>query len=59
MARRAGAALNGPFNGVLSRMELTPEQVEHLREDSKGLDVSPVECRILAEGVELEAAAAT
>ena len=44
--------------GVLSRKELTPEQVEHLREDSKGLDVSPVEYRILAEGAEITAAAA-
>lgn len=45
--------------GVLSRKELTPEQVEHLREDSKGLDVSPVEYRILAEGAELAASPAT
>ena len=44
--------------GVLSRKELTPEQVEHLREDSKALDVPLVEYRILAEGVELEAAQA-
>ena len=44
--------------GVLSRKNLTPEQVEHLREDAKGLDVSPVEYRILAEGAELEAAPA-
>ena len=42
--------------GVLSRKQLTPEQVEHLQEDSKGLAVSPVEYRILAEGVEIEAA---
>ena len=41
--------------GVLSRKQLTPEQVEHLREDAKGLPVSPVEYRILAEGVEIEA----
>lgn len=45
--------------GVLSRKELTPEQVEHLREDAKGLDVSPVEYRILAEGVEIVAVPAT
>jgi hypothetical protein len=45
--------------GVLSRKELTPEQVEHLREDGKGLEVSPVEYRILAEGVEIEAAPAS
>lgn len=44
--------------GVLSRRELTPEQVEHLREDGKGLAVSPVEYRIVAEGAEIEAAAA-
>ncbi len=44
--------------GVLSRKDLTPEQVEHLREDAKGLDVSPVEYRILAEGAELGAAPA-
>lgn len=41
--------------GVLSRKQLTPEQVEHLREDAKGLDVSPIEYRILAEGAEIEA----
>ena len=40
--------------GVLSRKELTPEQVEHLREDAKGMAVSPVEYRILADGVEIE-----
>ena len=45
--------------GVLSRKELTPEQVEHLKEDAKGLAVSPVEYRILAEGVEIEAAPAS
>lgn len=44
--------------GVLSRKQLTPEQVEHMREDGKGLDVSPVEYRILAEGAELETAPA-
>ena len=44
--------------GVLSRKELTPEQVEHLREDAKGLDVSSVEYRILAEGAEIDAAPA-
>lgn len=41
--------------GVLSRRQLTPAQVAHLREDSKGLAVAPVEYRILAEGVEIEA----
>ena len=44
--------------GVLSRKQLTAEQVEHLREDGKGLEVSPVEYRILAEGVEIMAAPA-
>ena len=42
--------------GVLSRKELTPEQVAHLEEDGKGLKVSPVEYRILADGLEIEAA---
>ena len=41
--------------GVLSRKELTPEQVAHLQEDGKGLAVSPVEYRILADGLEIEA----
>lgn len=41
--------------GVLSRKQLTPEQVAHLEEDGKGLKVSPVEYRILAEGLEIEA----
>ena len=41
--------------GVLSRKQLTPGQVEHLREDSNGLEVSPVEYRILADGVEISA----
>ena len=45
--------------GVLSRKELTPEQVEHLKEDAKGLAVSPVEYRILAEGGEIESAPAS
>lgn len=44
--------------GVLSRKELTPEQVEHLRAESKGLEVSPVEYRIVAEGAEIGAAQA-
>ena len=42
--------------GVLSRKQLTAEQVAHLEEDGKGLKVSPVEYRILAEGLEVEAA---
>lgn len=42
--------------GVLSRKELSAEQVAHLQEDSKGLAVSPVEYQILADGLELEAA---
>jgi hypothetical protein len=41
--------------GVLSRRQLTPGQVEHLREDGKGLAVSTLEYRILADGVELVA----
>ena len=41
--------------GVLSRKELTPEQVAHLKEDSKGLAVASVEYRILAEGIEIQA----
>ena len=41
--------------GVLSRKELTPEQVAHLQEDSKGLAVASVEYRILAEGIEIQA----
>jgi Domain of unknown function (DUF4920) len=42
-------------HGVLSRKQLTPAQIEHLKEDSKGLAVSPVEYRILADGVLLQA----
>ena len=45
-------------HGVLSRKQLTPAQVKHLQEDSKGLAVSPVEYRIVAEGAEIEAAPA-
>ena len=45
--------------GVLSRKELKPEQVEHLRAESQGLEVAPVEYRILAEGAEIEAAPAS
>lgn len=41
--------------GVLSRKELTPEQVAHLKEDGKGLAVASVEYRILAEGIEIQA----
>jgi hypothetical protein len=40
-------------HGVLSRKELTPAQVQHLQEDANGLPVSPVEYRILADGVRL------
>ncbi|WP_211369429.1 DUF4920 domain-containing protein [Pseudoxanthomonas kalamensis] len=44
-------------HGVLSRRELTAEQIEHLREDGGGkLEVSPVEYRIVADGVEIEPA---
>ncbi len=42
-------------HGVLSRKELTPAQVKHLEEDGKGLAVSPVEYRILADGAVLQA----
>ncbi len=42
-------------HGVLSRKQLTPAQVKHLEEDSKGLAVSPVEYSILADGVVLQA----
>ncbi|MEZ5465867.1 MAG: DUF4920 domain-containing protein [Lysobacteraceae bacterium] len=41
--------------GVLSRKDLSPEEVEHMKSDGKGLDVSPVEYRIAADGVEIEA----
>lgn len=40
-------------HGVLSRKELTAAQVQHLQEDAKGLPVSPVEYRIVADGVVL------
>ena len=50
---------NAQVVGVLSRKQLTEEQVQHLREDSKGLEVSPVEYRILAEGVEIQVASAS
>ena len=49
---------NAQVVGVLSRKQLSDEQIQHLREDSKGLEVSPVEYRILAEGVEIMAAPA-
>jgi Domain of unknown function (DUF4920) len=42
-------------HGVLSRKQLTPAQIEHLKEDSKGLAVSPVEYTILADGAVLQA----
>jgi hypothetical protein len=44
--------------GVLSRKQLTPAQVQHLREDARGLAVEPVEYRILADGVQIEPAPA-
>ena len=40
-------------HGTLSRKTLTPEQVQHLREDGKGLAVEPVEYRIVADGIEI------
>jgi hypothetical protein len=42
-------------HGVLSRRQLTPAQIKHLEEDSRGLPVSPVEYRILADGLVLQA----
>lgn len=39
-------------HGVLERKELTPEQVDHFSSDSgKGIAASPVEYRIVADGV--------
>lgn len=40
-------------HGVLSRKDLTPEQVEHLREDGGGKPVDAVEYRISADGIEV------
>ncbi|TWT19039.1 DUF4920 domain-containing protein [Luteimonas marina] len=41
-------------HGVLTRKELTPEQVEHLSGDSgKGIAAEPVEYRITADGIEV------
>ena len=41
-------------HGVLTRKELTPEQVEHLSADSgKGVAAEPVEYRITADGIEV------
>lgn len=41
-------------HGVLSRKELTPDQVEHLSSDSsKGLRAEAVEYRITADGIEI------
>ncbi len=41
-------------HGVLTRKELTPEQVEHLSSDSgKGIAAEPVEYRITADGIEV------
>jgi len=41
-------------HGVLTRKELTPEQVEHLSSDSgKGIVAEPVEYRITADGIEI------
>jgi hypothetical protein len=45
-----GAAV---VHGVLSRKELTPEQVAHLAADGKGVAAAPVEYRITADGVEI------
>lgn len=47
----AGSAV---VHGVLTRKELTPEQVEHLSGDSgKGIAAEPVEYRITADGIEI------
>ncbi|MCB1561184.1 MAG: DUF4920 domain-containing protein [Xanthomonadales bacterium] len=40
--------------GVLSRHDLSPEEIEHMKADGKGLAVSPVEYRIMADGVTIE-----
>jgi len=41
-------------HGVLTRRQLTPEQVEHLGADSAaGVAVEPVEYRITADGIEI------
>lgn len=40
-------------HGVLSRRELTPEQVEHLAAEGRGLAIASVEYRIVADGVEV------
>ena len=41
-------------HGVLTRRQLTPEQVEHLGADSaSGVAVDPVEYRITADGIEI------
>ncbi len=41
-------------HGVLTRRQLTPEQVEHLSADSgKGVAAEPVEYRITADGIEV------
>lgn len=50
----SGAAV---VHGVLERKELTPEQVEHLSDDSaRGIVVDPVEYRIVADGVRVAGA---
>lgn len=47
----AGTAV---VHGVLTRKQLTPEQVEHLSSDSgKGIAAEPVEYRITADGIEI------
>ena len=41
-------------HGVLTRKQLTPEQIEHLGADSaSGVAVDPVEYRITADGIEI------
>jgi Domain of unknown function (DUF4920) len=48
------ASGHAEVHGVLSRKSLTPAQVKHMQDDSKGLPVSPVEYRIVADGVSLQ-----
>ena len=41
--------------GVLSRRDLSSEEIEHMKSDGKGLAVSPVEYRIAADSVSIQA----
>ncbi len=42
-------------HGTLSRKELSPEQIAHMKADGNGGEVADVEYRILADGVRLAA----